>query len=110
MTKSKPALGSDVLAPHPVDLYAAAPTGRRAGRAASPARLGGTPKKAKRPQLNALMRSWDEVARVRAIAFVRRVDARAVVMDAIACYEKTLTPAERRAIQAETERLAAAYR
>jgi hypothetical protein len=61
----------------------------------------------RRPQLNALLESWEDVARFRAVAYVRRADLREVLIPALKLYVKALTPAERRAIDVETKRIAA---
>ena len=77
--------GSDPLAPHPVDQYA--------GPASAAARR--DPKR----QVNALFKTREDAERIRAVAYVRRLPLSDTLTEAIVAYEKTLTPAERRAIQ-----------
>jgi hypothetical protein len=115
-TAKRAALGSDMLASHPVDLYATPAPGvqPRAAAATSASRPNGAAARAtqrhggrRRPQLNALLESWEDVARFRAVAYVRRADLREVLIPALKLYVKALTPAERRAIDVETKRIAA---
>ncbi len=98
------ALGSDVLAPHPVDLYAAPASD---GRGRSPVRSEARRVQQRRPQLNVLLASWNDVARFKAVAHVRHADLRDVLMAGLALFEASLAPAERRALKAETKRFAA---
>lgn len=60
--------------------------------------------------MNALLSSWHDVARFRAVARVLRADLRDVLIPAFELFVKQLTPAERDAIARETERTEAALK
>jgi hypothetical protein len=109
---AKRGFGAHLIGDHPLEMYDTtkppnSTRGNGGGRGARTPRP--TADSPRRPQLNALLDSWDDVAKFRAVAHVRRVHLSDVLTPALDLFVKTLPPAERRAIALEAKRIRATF-